>query len=73
MTGYFAAVRMCVNQATVCLKLQSVPFFQQQEITNVAVFDAVPAHIEFIKRNHVFWKVVPDGVINAELTLNRFV
>ncbi len=45
---------------------RSVPFRGQQEIPGVAVFDAVPAEVQLVKRDNVFGEVVGDRGIDAE-------
>ena len=36
----------------------SVPFLCQQEVTNIAVFDSISAHIQFVHRYNVFREIV---------------
>ena len=51
------------------MSIVSVPFWLQQEITDIAVLDPIAAHIKFIQGDNIFGEVVPDTVINAELPL----
>ena len=50
----------------------SVPFLCQQEVTNIAVFDSISAHIQFIHRYNVFREIVTNTGKRPKLTLDGF-
>jgi hypothetical protein len=37
------------------------------------VLNTVPAHVKLIERDNILREVIPDAVIRAELTLDRFI
>ena len=50
----------------------SVPFLCQQEVTNIAVFDSISAHIQFVHRYNVFREIVTNTGKRPKLTLDGF-
>lgn len=48
------------------------PIFREEKVTNIAVFDAVSAKVEFIEGEYIFWKIVANFFVDPEFTLNSF-
>ena len=48
----------------------SVPIFHKQKIPDIAMFDAVAAHVQLIHRDDIFGEVVAYTVVDTELTVN---
>lgn len=45
-----------------------IPFHCRKKITDIAMFNAVTAHIKLIEGDDILGKIIPDAVINAKLS-----
>ena len=48
-----------------------VPLRHQQKLPDIQMLDPIPAHVELVQGDYILGEVVPDGVVDPELPIDR--
>ena len=60
----------CLPLSVLSLLAHLVPCFRQQKVSDILVFDTIPAHIKFVHRDNILGEVIADRLIGAEFPGN---